>query len=155
MATKLTREGFEKLKADLNRLKTVKRKEIIHAVKEARAHGDLSENAEYDVAKEEQYKLERRITELETQLSHVEIIDNEAMGTDRAYLGARLTLEELAAARTVSYVLVSKEEADLAKGKISIDSPVGRALLGKKVGEVVAVTLPRGTIQYKITKIER
>jgi len=155
MAIKLTREGFEKMKKEWIFLKTVKRKEAISAVKVARERGDLSENAEYDAAKEEQYLLEKRISDLQAKLSDIQIIDNEAISSDKVYLGAKVTLEELGSNGTVLYMIVSEEEADLGVGKISAESPVGRALLGKAVGETGVVTLPRGIVKYKIRKIER
>lgn len=155
MPVHLTREGFEKLKEDLSYLRTVKRKEIVKALSEARAHGDLSENAEYDAAKEAQAQLELRIAELETKLSDVRIIDEERMEKDKAYIGAILTLKDLDKKTTLRYMIVSKEEASLSAGKISVESPVGRALLGRKPGDVVEITIPAGKLRYQIEKLER
>jgi len=155
MAINLTREGFEKLKKELEELKTVKRPEIIDALAKARAHGDLSENAEYDAAKEAQGLLESRIAELETKLSDVVIIDDADIDKDKVYLGASVELKDVDKNREVKYIIVSKEEADFKEGKISAESPVGRALLGKKVGEMAEVQLPAGKTRYTILKIKR
>ena len=136
-------------------MKTVKRREVIKAIAEARAHGDLRENAEYESAKAAQHNLEMRISQLETQLSDVAIIDDTHMDKDKAFLGAILHLKELGKGTDLKYMLVSKEEADLKAGKISTESPVGRQLLGKKAGDVVEVAIPAGKMRYKILKIER
>jgi len=155
MTIKLTRSGFEKMKAALHKLKTVKRREVVNAIEQARLKGDLTENAEYDAAKDEQFHVEKRIAELETKLSDVRIIDDEPIDPDRAFLGASVTLQEQGSSREFVYMIVSKEESDFNAGKISAESPVGQALLGKKVGAVVNVSLPRGSVSYKILKIER
>lgn len=155
MTVRLTREGYEKLKQELQHLKTVKRPEVIKALAEARAHGDLRENAEYDSAKAAQHNLEKRIGELESQLVDVAIIDSDQIDKDKAYLGATVFLRDVAQGKELKYMLVSKEEADFKAGKISSDSPVGHQLLGKKVGDVVEVVIPAGRTTYKILKIER
>lgn len=155
MAVRLTKEGYEKLKEELKYLKTVKRQEIIKAISEARAHGDLRENAEYDSAKQAQHNLETRILELQIKLADVSIIDEASMDKNTVYLGATVLLQDVERNREVKYMLVSKEEADLKSGKISSDSPVGRQLLGKKVGDIAEIVIPAGTTRYKVLKIER
>ena len=155
MATKLTQQGYEKLHNELRELKTVKRREVIRALAEARAHGDLRENAEYEAAKEAQAHLEHRIAQLETNLSDVVIIDRAGIDPTKVYLGAPVTLTDLTNKRELQYTMVSKEEADFSNGKISIESPVGRALLGKGVGDTVDITVPAGQLKYKIEQITR
>jgi len=155
MAVRLTKEGYEKLKEELKYLKTVKRQEVIKAISEARAHGDLRENAEYDSAKQAQHNLETRILELQLKLADVSIIDEASMDKNTVYLGATVLLQDVERNREVKYMLVSKEEADLKSGKISSDSPVGRQLLGKKVGDIAEIVIPAGTTRYKVLKIER
>ncbi|OGW69160.1 MAG: transcription elongation factor GreA [Omnitrophica bacterium GWA2_50_21] len=155
MAVRLTKEGYEKLKEELKYLKTVKRQEVIKAISEARAHGDLRENAEYDSAKQAQHNLETRILELQIKLADVSIIDEASMDKNTVYLGATVLLQDVERNREVKYMLVSKEEADLKSGKISSDSPVGRQLLGKKVGDIAEIVIPAGTTRYKVLKIER
>lgn len=155
MAIRLTKEGYEKLREELKYLKSVKRQEVIKAISEARAHGDLRENAEYDSAKQAQHNLETRIAELEMQLADVAIIDEASMDKDKVYLGATVFLQDVERGREVKYMLVSKEEADFKAGKISSDSPVGRQLLGKAVGEIAEIVIPAGTTRYKVLKIER
>lgn len=155
MSSKLTRDGYEKLKDELNHLQTTKRREVIAAIATARAHGDLKENAEYDAAKNEQAHLEKRISELDQILSNASIIDDSQIDNSKAYLGATLTLHDLGRDLQITYMLVSKEESNLKEGKISIESPVGRQLLGKSVDDIVEVTIPAGTLRYKLLKIER
>lgn len=153
--THLTREGFEKLNKELTYLKTVRRREIVEAIAVAREKGDLRENAEYDAAKNEQAHLEKRIFELENKLNHVTIIDDQDIDHTKALLGATVHLLDVTNKREIKYMLVGKVEADLKTGKISVESPVGRAILGKEVGAEVQVTIPAGTLKYKIIKIER
>ena len=155
MPVRLTKEGFQKLKDELNYLKGPKRQEVIKALAEARAHGDLRENAEYDAAKEAQRSLEGRVAQLQMQLTDVEVIDDSQMDKDKVYLGATVYLQDLNKGTEIKYMLVSKEEADFKAGKISSDSPVGRQVLGKKVDDMVEVVIPAGKITYKILKIER
>jgi transcription elongation factor GreA len=155
MRVNLTREGFEKLSEELKRLKTVKRREIAMALELARAKGDLSENAEYDAAKDEQAHLERRIAELETSLVNVRIIDGHDIDPNKAFIGAHITLIDQDSQASITYMLVSKEEASLKEKKISVESPIGAAIVGKAVGDEVDVTIPAGKKRYKITKIER
>ncbi len=155
MTVRLTREGYEKLKEELRYLKAVKRQEVIKALAEARAHGDLRENAEYESAKAAQHNLETRIAELQFKLMDVSIIDDHAIDKDKVYLGATVYLREVEKGKDLKYMLVSKEEADLKAGKISSDSPVGRQLLGKKAGDIVEIVIPVGKATYKVLKIER
>ena len=151
----LTREGLEKLTEKLERLKTVERRKISKAIGEARLQGDISENAEYDAAKDAQAHCEAKISELESKLSQVRIIDNENIPKDKIFIGAKVTLKDLDNDIKEHYTLVSPEEADYDEGKISIQSPVGKALMGKKEGEKVVIDVPAGALNYKILKIER
>jgi len=151
----LTQAGYEKLMQELEYLKTVKRKELSKAVGEARAHGDISENAEYDAAKEAQAHNEQRIAELGNKLAPVRILDNEAMSKDEILIGATVRLEDLDSQEQLEYTLVSEIEADYAQGKISIASPVGNALLGHKKDDLVEIKIPAGILRYKILGITR
>ena len=155
MVVRLTKQGLAKIEEELKFLKTVKRREVIEAVARAREKGDLRENAEYDAAKEAQGFLEKRIAELSDQLSHVDIIDDSRMDQSKAFIGATVILKDLNSAKELTYMLVSKEEADFKAGRISVDSPIGRALLGKSVGEAVDIKVPAGTLKYKIEKVSR
>lgn len=147
----LTRDGFDKLMAELAEMKTVRRPECIRAIAEARAHGDLSENAEYDAAKEAQGHLERRIAEREAILSNARLLEKPA--DDKARVGCVLTLRDVKRGADLQYHLVSEAEADFKAGKISITSPVGRGLLGSGEGDVVEITVPAGTLTYEILSI--
>ena len=151
----LTKVGFEKLRADLEQLKTKERRKIAKAIGEARLQGDISENAEYDAAKDAQAHCEARIAELEAKLAHVRIIDNENIPSDKVFIGAIVTLLDCDTEAEEEYTLVSPEEANYEEGKISIQSPVGKALLGHKEGDEVKIDVPAGTLHYKILKIER
>ena len=151
----LTQEGYEKLKAELDHLKNVKRKEIAKALEYARSLGDLSENAEYTAAQEAYASNEKKIAELEEKLTRVRIIDNENISYDKVYIGAKVLLKDLASDEELEYTLVSPEEADFSEGKISVTSPVGKALLGHKVEEIVEIKVPAGVLKYKILKISR
>ena len=151
----LTKEGHEKLQKELEYLKTTKRREITADIAAARAHGDLSENAEYDAAREAQGMNEKRISELEEKLSRAQILDDKDMPKDEALIGATLKLKDIELGEEIEYILVSEVEADFASGKISVTSPVGKALLGHKKGETVDVEVPAGVIQYKILDITR
>jgi len=153
--TFLTREGCDRLKEELKILKTVKRKEIANALDKARQLGDLSENAEYDSAKQSQVLNEKRIRELEEKILTARILDNTSMPSDKAYIGAKLKLVDIDSKEDIDYMLVTEDVADYASGKISISSPVGKALLGCKVGDIVNVKVPSGTLRYKITDISR
>jgi len=151
----LTKDGFAKLQHELERLKTVERVRISRAIGEARLLGDISENAEYDSAKDAQAHCEARISELEEKLAHVRIIENENIPKDKAFIGATVTLIDMDTEQEECYTLVSHEEANYEQGKISIQSPIGKALLGKGLKEVVSINVPAGVLKYKITKIER
>lgn len=151
----LTREGFEKLQKELEYLKTVKRKELSKAIGEARSHGDLSENAEYDAAKESQGLNEKRISELQEKIATAQIIDNDQMSTEEILIGATVKLKDAKSSEEFQYMLVAEEEADYSEGKISVSSPVGSALMNHKVGDVVEIKVPAGLLKYKVLKISR
>jgi len=151
----LTRAGLEKLHNDLEALKTTERRKISKAIAEARAQGDISENAEYDAAKDAQAHCEARIAELELKLSNVRIIENENIPDDKIFIGAKVTLKDLDNKEEIKYMLVSSEEANYEENKLSIFSPVGKGLMGHQVGEEIAIKVPAGTLRYKILKIER
>ena len=151
----LSREGVEKLKKELETLKGSKRKEIAEDIARARAFGDLKENAEYDAAKNSQAMNEKRISEIEDKLSRVQIIDSSNMPTDQVLVGATVLLKDLKTQEEFSYSLVSDEEADFDAGRVSINSPIARGLLGKKVGELAEVKIPAGLLRYKVLKISR
>jgi transcription elongation factor GreA len=150
----LTVKGAEFLRAELQRLKTVDRPAVIAAIAEARSHGDLSENAEYDAAKERQGFIEGRIKEIEGKLGHAQIIDPALLDADgRVVFGATVELEDVDAGNKVKYQIVGDDEADLKNGKISLNSPVARALIGKYAGDVAEVTTPGGQREYEILDV--
>jgi transcription elongation factor GreA len=151
----LSKEGFEKLNRELRELKTNGRRSIAQQIEEARSHGDLSENAEYEAAKEAQAHLEKRIAELEMSLSNSRIIDEKAVDGSKVYVLSTVTILNKKTGKEMTYTLVSKQEADFAKGKISIDSPIGSALMGKEPGDVVEVKVPAGKLELEIRSIER
>lgn len=151
---KLTAERLEELKEELNYLKTVREKEVAEQIKEARSFGDLSENSEYDEAKNEQGKLYSRIAELENILAN-HIIIEEDHGTDTAHMGCTVTVLDLDLEEEETYQLVGSQETDPMNGRISEESPFGRALLGHKEGDQVAYEAPGGTFHYQIIKISR
>lgn len=152
--TPMTVVGVEKLKAELHRLKTVERPRIIQAIAEARSHGDLSENAEYHAAKEQQGFVEGRIAELDMKLATAQIIDPKTVNADgRVVFGATLRLMEENSGQEVTYQIVGDHEADIAKGMISISSPIARALIGKELGDVVEVQVPGGVRSYEILEV--
>jgi transcription elongation factor GreA len=150
----LTVKGAEKLREELHRLKTVDRPWVIGAIAEARAHGDLSENAEYDAAKERQGFIEGRIQEVEGKLSHAQIIDPTLLDADgRCVFGATLDLEDQDSGDAVTYQIVGEDEADIKLGKISVNSPLARALIGKYAGDIAQVQTPGGVREYEIIDI--
>jgi transcription elongation factor GreA len=151
----LSHEGYEKLRKELEHLKTTKRREISKAIGEARAHGDISENAEYTYSKEAQGLNEKKIAELEEKLSRAKLIDESAMSRDEILIGARVKLKDMDSAEELEYSLVAEEEADYSAGKISITSPVGEALLGHKENDMVRIIIPAGMLRYKVLKISR
>ena len=149
--TPLTVAGAEKLRQELHRLKTVDRPNVIAAIAEARSHGDLSENAEYDAAKERQGFVEGRIKELESKISNAQIIDPKLLDADgRCVFGATVELEDMQSGLTVTYQIVGDDEADVKENKISISSPIARALIGKFAGDIAEVQAPGGLREYEI-----
>jgi transcription elongation factor GreA len=153
--TYLTQEGYDKLKAELEELRTKGRSEISRQIGEAREKGDLSENAEYDAAKDAQGLLELRISKLETLVAKSRVIDSSNLDTDRAYIFCTVKLKDLKTKNTLAYTLVSEQEANLKEKKISIKSPVGKALMGKTVGELVEIKVPAGILQFEVLDITR
>ena len=151
----LTRERLVELEKELRQLKVKGRAEIAQKIGEARSHGDLSENAEYDAAKEAQQHLELRIAKLEQTLSRARIIESKDLPNDKVYILSKVKLRDLKTNEEVHYLLVSPEEADFEKNKISVTSPIGRGLLGKIKGDIFKVTAPAGTLEYKILEISR
>ena len=151
----LTQQGYETMMKELEHLKKTKRRQIATEIGRARELGDLSENAEYHAAKEQQAHIEKRIKELEITLSNATIIDNTEVASDEVAIGAKVTLKDASSGEEVVYHLVSAEEADISENKISVTSPVGASLLGHKAGETVEIKVPAGTIKYKVLKIAR
>ncbi len=151
----LTRDGYEKLRKELEYLKKVKRKEFAKAIGEARAHGDISENAEYDAAKERQGLNEKKIAEIEQKLAHARILDHEEISSDEVLIGATVKLKDLDSGKELEYMLVAEEEADYSQNKISVNSPVALGLLNHKANETVKIKVPAGILTYKILKIMR
>ncbi len=150
-----TEEGLEKLKAELAQMKNVERPSISRQIAEARDKGDLSENAEYDAAKEAQGLLEMRISKLEEVISNARIIDESKLDTSKALILSKVKIKNQANGKEMTYTLVSESESDLKAGKISVSSPIGKGLLGKKVGEIAEVQVPAGTMKFEIIDISR
>ena len=151
----LTYEGLQKLESELHNLKVVKRKEVAQKIKEAREQGDLSENAEYDAAKDEQRDIEARIDEIEKILKNAEVVVEEEVDLDKISVGCRVKILDMEYDEELDYKIVGSTEANSLKGKISNESPVGKALLGAKVGEVVTVETQAGDLNYKVLEIQR
>ena len=151
----LTYEGLKKLEDELQNLKVVKRKEVAQKIKEAREQGDLSENAEYDAAKDEQRDIEARIDEIEKILKNAEVVVEEEVDLDKISVGCRVKILDMEYDEELDYKIVGSTEANSLKGKISNESPVGKALLGAKVGEVVTVETQAGDLNYKVLEIQR
>jgi transcription elongation factor GreA len=152
--TPLTVAGAEKLRTELHRLKTVERPSVIAAIAEARSHGDLSENAEYEAAKDRQGFIEGRIMEVESKLANAQIIDPKLLDADgRCVFGATVELEDLDSGQTVTYQIVGDDEADIKDNKISISSPIARALIGKYAGDVAEVQAPGGVREYEVIDV--
>jgi transcription elongation factor GreA len=149
----LTAEGLEKLEAELEHLKTVKRREVAQRIKAATEFGDLSENSEYDDAKNEQAFIEGRILTLEKQLRNAKIIETEGLSADRVSVGSSVLLRDMETQEEVEYKIVGSVEANPLEMKISNESPVGKSLLGRTSGECIEVNAPRGTLQYEIVQI--
>ena len=154
MATPMTRKGAEQLKQELHRLKTIERPAVIQAIAEARAQGDLSENAEYDAARDTQGFIEGRIADIEGKLGTAQIIDPSELRADgRVVFGATVELSDESSGDEITYQIVGDDEADLKQGRISINSPIARALIGKESGDVAQVSAPGGVRQYEILAV--
>ena len=151
----LTAEGLQKLNDDLRFLKTKERTRISAAIAEAREKGDLSENAEYDAAKDEQGHLEARIAKLEQSISVARIVDESHIDPSKAYILSSVTVKNISTSAKQTFKLVAAEEASFAAGKISVTSPIGKGLLGKSVGDKVAIQIPAGKVEFEIVSIDR
>jgi transcription elongation factor GreA len=151
----LTRERLIELENDLHELKIKGRAEIAQKISDARSHGDLSENAEYDAAKEEQQHLELRISKLEVTLSRARIIESKELPNDKIYILSRVKVKDMKTNEVVTYLLVSPEEADFEVNKISVTSPIGKGLMGRTEGERIKIPVPAGTLEYQILEISR
>ena len=151
----MTREGYLKLEQELHHLVRVKRKEVADKLEFARGLGDLRENSEYDAAKEEKQMLERKIGEISHKLASAQIIDNMDIDPDKAYIGATVKLLDTGSDEEFEYFLVSDAEADFLENKLSVNSPIGKALLGHKVNDTVEIQVPAGILKYKILSISR
>jgi transcription elongation factor GreA len=149
----ITREGFQALKKELEHLKSVERPRVIRAIEEARSHGDLSENAEFDAAKERQAFIEGRVSELGYKLGNAEIIDVDSLPKDRAVFACTVVLENVDTGEDVAYQLVGPEESDIEKGRISVTSPLGKAIIGKKPGQEIVLNAPGGKRVYELVEI--
>jgi transcription elongation factor GreA len=149
----MTKEGYEKLKQELDHIIKVERPKNIKDIEEARAHGDLSENSEFHAAKEKQGHLDAKKRELQNKLANAQIIDVSKLTNEKVVFGATVTLADTESGDVKKYTLVGQEEADFKKGKISIQSPVGKALIGHKVGDVVTIKTPVKTVEYEIQEI--
>ena len=150
----LTPEGYEKLKEEIDYLSTTKRREVAERIKHAREFGDISENSEYDDAKNEQAMLEHRIATLEERLAHARVIDADEITSDAVSIGTRVRLKDMDANETIEYTIVGSAEANPAEHRLSNESPVGKAIIGRKKGEVVEVAAPRGKLKFKIMDIK-
>lgn len=151
----LTPEGLKKLEAELDYLKTVRRREVAERIKQAKEFGDISENSEYEDAKNEQAFVEGRIIQIEKLLRNARVIDEGELETERVTLGSRVKIKDLSEGDTMEYMIVSSAEADPAKMRISNESPVGKALLGQKIGSIVQVAVPIGTLKLQVVDISR
>lgn len=149
----ITKTGFDALKKELDYLKKVERPQNIKAIEEARAHGDLSENAEFEAAKERQAFIESRVNELIYKLGNADIIETENLPTDRARFGSRVVLENVDTEETVEYQLVGPDESNIEEGRISVTSPLGKAMIGREVGEEIALMAPGGRRVYELVDI--
>lgn len=149
----ITRSGYDALNEELRQLKTVERPKVIKAIEEARSHGDLSENAEYEAAKERQAFIETRLNELSFKLNNAEIIDTEKLPKDRAVFASRVLLENVDTGEGVEYQLVGPEESDINQGRISIASPLGKAIVGRRPGDEITLQAPGGKRIYELVQI--
>jgi transcription elongation factor GreA len=150
-----TEEGLKKLKDELHEMKTVQRPMISEQIAEARDKGDLSENAEYDAAKEAQGLLEMKIAKMETLISKARVIDNEAMDNSKVFILSTVKIKNVSNGMEMQYTLVAESEADLKEKKISVDSPIGKGLLGKSVGAIADIQTPNGVMQFEVVEITR
>jgi transcription elongation factor GreA len=150
----LTPEGYKKLQEEIEYLSNEKRREVAERIKHAREFGDISENSEYDDAKNEQAMLEQRIAQLEERLASARVIEREDVPTGVVDVGTRVRLKDVDANQTIEYVIVGSAEANPAQGKLSNESPVGKAIIGRKKGETVEVAAPRGSLKYKIVDVK-
>ncbi|MCQ2288558.1 MAG: transcription elongation factor GreA [Muribaculaceae bacterium] len=150
----MTKEGYDKKMAELAHLENVERPDVVRAIAEARDKGDLSENAEYDAAKERQGMLEAKIAELKNLVASARIIDESKIGTDEVQLLNKVTIKNVKMGAQMTYTIVTESEANLREGKISITTPIAKGLLGHKVGDIVDVQVPAGVMQFEIVKIE-
>ncbi len=155
MKKRISREGFEKLEADLEYRTTIKRAEIAEQLKEARGFGDLSENAEYDEAKNEQGINEAKITELEALIANADVIEDDEISVDKIGVGSKIKLKDLEFGDIEDLIIVGSTETDPAKGKISDESPIGRAAINKQVGDIIEVEAPVGVIKFEILEISK
>jgi transcription elongation factor GreA len=153
LRTPITRNGYEQLQAELERIKKVERPKVIQAIADARSHGDLSENAEYHAAKERQGFIEGKIKELESKLVNAQIIESHQLTEEKVVFGTTVSLLDPSNGEIKKYTLVGQHESDLKSGKISVASPVGKALIGHKVGDKVTVKTPARTLRYEIREI--
>ncbi len=151
----ITNAGLQEMEDELHHLKVVTRKEIAQKIKEAREQGDLSENAEYDAAMDEQRDIEARIKELEKMLKNVEVVDESEIDLDTVNIGCVVKVKDLEFKEVIEYRLVGSKESDIMKNKISNESPIGKALIGSKVGQTVTVEAPDGEFKYKVLDIQR
>ena len=149
----MSRTGYAKLEEELKLLKTVQRPKIVKEIEVARAHGDISENAEFHAAKERQSQIEGRVIMVEDKLARTQVIDPTGQATDQVRFGVTVDLEDTATGEKVTYTILGEDESDVSSGLISVTSPVARALLGKGVGDAVTVRLPKGTRELEILKI--
>jgi len=149
----MTRAGYEKLEQELRHLKSVERPRIVREIETARAHGDISENAEFHAAKERQSHLEGRVRLLEDRLARAQVIDTAGQVADKVRFGVTVDLEDVESGERVTYTILGEEESDVSQGRISVTSPVARALLGKEVGVSVVVRVPKGTREFEILDI--
>ena len=150
-----TEEGLKKLRQELNTLKDIERPKISNAIAEARDKGDLSENAEYDAAKEAQGMLEMKISKLDETLAGARLIDESQLDTSKVLVLSKVKIKNMSNNMEMDYMIVADGEADLASGKISVNSPIGKGLLGKSVGDIAEIDVPSGTLKFKILKISR
>jgi transcription elongation factor GreA len=149
----MTRAGYEKLEQELRQLKSVERPQIVREIEAARAHGDISENAEFHAAKERQSHLEGRVRLLEDKLARAQVIDTTGQVPDKVRFGVTVALEDVESGEQVTYKILGEDESDVSQGRISVTSPVARALLGKEVGASVSVRVPKGTREFEILDI--